>query len=93
MYLIASGQGKTQADKICQELKCGDCYRGCDEKDGLFKGQTSEESVSLKCDGKEQFSWQCMYELSNCMEQVGVICKSKCKATIVKQLSGVCRSD
>ncbi|XP_039521396.1 scavenger receptor cysteine-rich type 1 protein M130 isoform X3 [Pimephales promelas] len=70
-----SAWGKTQADKICQELKCGDCYRGCDEKDGLFKGQTSEESVSLKCDGKEQFSWQCMYELSNCMEQVGVICK------------------
>ncbi|KAK7145628.1 hypothetical protein R3I93_013384 [Phoxinus phoxinus] len=64
---------KKHADKICQERKCGDCYRGCDKEDALFKRQKSEENVSLKCDDKEQFSWQCM-EPKKCSERVGVIC-------------------
>ncbi|XP_056115506.1 antigen WC1.1 [Rhinichthys klamathensis goyatoka] len=68
-----SAWGKKPADKICQELNCGDCFRGCDKENGLFKGQKSEENVSLKCHDKEKFSWQCM-ELSNCSERVGVIC-------------------
>ncbi|CAM4718502.1 unnamed protein product [Leuciscus chuanchicus] len=62
-----------KADKICQELGCGN-HRHI-PKPGLFKVNQSDENVVLNCDAKDQFSWQCM-ESTKCAERASVICNN-----------------
>uniref|UniRef100_A0A8C2KG13 Si:dkey-8e10.2 n=1 Tax=Cyprinus carpio TaxID=7962 RepID=A0A8C2KG13_CYPCA len=62
---------KIKANKICQELGCGDHFYI--PKPGIFKEQQSKQNVLLNCVGNEKFSWQCM-ERSDCKERASVIC-------------------
>ncbi|KTG31847.1 hypothetical protein cypCar_00027801, partial [Cyprinus carpio] len=66
---------RTKANKICQELGCGDHHYI--PKPGMFKEQTSKKNVLLNCVSDEKFSWQCM-EWAECQERASVICSSKC---------------
>ncbi|XP_059358914.1 scavenger receptor cysteine-rich type 1 protein M130-like [Carassius carassius] len=61
------------ANKICQELGCGDLHYI--PKPGMFKEQQSKRNVLLNCVGNETFSWQCM-EWSDCRERASVICSN-----------------
>ncbi|XP_042585217.1 antigen WC1.1-like [Cyprinus carpio] len=64
---------KSKANKICQELGCGDHHYI--PKPGMFKGQQSKQNVLLNCVSDEKFSWQCM-EWSDCQERASVICSN-----------------
>lgn len=75
IYFFSSWPDESKANKICQELDCGDHYNI--PKPGMFKGQQTKKNVLLNCNGNDQYSWQCM-EWSNCQERASVICNSKC---------------
>ncbi|XP_042586337.1 antigen WC1.1-like [Cyprinus carpio] len=64
---------RTKANKICQELGCGDHHYI--PKPGMFKEQTSKKNVLLNCVSDEKFSWQCM-EWAECQERASVICSN-----------------
>ncbi|KAF5905560.1 scavenger receptor cysteine-rich type 32, partial [Clarias magur] len=68
----------TKANKVCQELGCGELQKTLTPS--IFNQTGSLYSVSLNCFGNEDFLWQCVDWVSakeqTCLEEVRIICSN-----------------
>ncbi|XP_060737634.1 scavenger receptor cysteine-rich type 1 protein M130 [Tachysurus vachellii] len=58
------------ANKICQELNCGNYQK---RVPSTFNPRKSRYSVTLNCTGNEDFLWQCAAN-SSCQTEISIIC-------------------